>query len=400
MRSPAVLALALALGALHPAAARALACTPDPVPAATLLLPYFDLDVRDLGKPKPKRETTAISVLNLSPAATLARVTLWTDLSVPTLAFDLYLTGYDVEDVDLWEVFSGALPGDFAIPCNDGAETTRQLSAEQVETLRLAHQGKPVPANGGLCSAVDHGDTLLRGYVTVDASAGCLNNGAVFPTDPGYFGAGGIASNQNVLGGQYVVQSRKQKIVEPARLVAIEADAGRFGPGDATFYGRYVGHSGADAREPLPASWGLRYLNDPSAKQATELLVWRAAETVQPPFACDQLGVEGWYPMPQESIVWFDDFENAAESTAPAFPGETNRVAVGGPAVPIPDPRGWLFLDLRRDGGAHQSWVTARLRQGPPSARGLVDAVAFDASCGAAPPSDLPIPGPPSAPPP
>jgi len=392
IRSFAPLAACLALGALPAAPAGSAICTSDAVPAATLLLPYFDLDGRDLAKPKPKREATVIWIMNMAASATLARVTLWTDLSVPTLAFDLNLTGYDVEEVDLWQVFRGTLPGDLAIPCNDGIQTTRQLSPEQIGSLRLAHAGRPDPANGGLCSAVDHGDTLLRGYVTVDNSAGCFANGAVFPSDPGYFGAGGIASNENVLAGQYLVRGRKLKIAESSRLVAIEASEASFGAGDATFYGRYVGYSGADAREPLPSIWGVRYLNDPLAKESTELLVWRNSEAVQGPFACERLGEAGWYPEGQAELVGFDDFEFAFELTETAFPGEANRVALGGAALPISEPRGWLYLNLNHDLGTRQSYVTTRLRQGPPSARGLVEAFAFDEGCVPAPPAAIPIP--------
>lgn len=318
-RSFAAALLGIGLGALPSARAGAVACTPDPVPAATLLLPYFDLDARDLAKEKPKRETTLLWITNANASAVLARVTLWTDLSVPTLAFDLALTGYDVEEVDLWRVFQGTLPGDKAIRCDDGVQTTRQLPSEEVEALRLAHAGQPVPANGGLCSGADHGDTLLRGYVTVDVSGGCFGIAAVFPSDPGYFGPGGIATNDNVLMGQYFVQSRKQKIAESGRLVAIEAAPLLLGSGDASFYGRYVGYSGTDAREPLPTSWGLRYLNDPAKKRTTELLVWRSSEASQGPFACESLGQAGWYPLSQESIVAFDDQENALEITEPSF---------------------------------------------------------------------------------
>jgi hypothetical protein len=381
----------LGLGALPAAPAGALLCTPDAAPAATLLLPYFDLDARDLAKPKPKREATLLWIMNVGAAAALARVTLWTDLSVPTLAFDVYLTGYDVEEVDLFEVFRGRLP--VAPACIEGEPSPSELSAEQVEALRLAHAGLPVPADGGLCSGVPHGDTKLRGYVTIDNVVECIASGRpVVPSDPGYFGAGGIASNENVLAGQYLVRGRKLKIAEASRLVAIEASAASFSAGDATFYGRYVGYSGADAREPLPSTWGIRYLNDLAVKESTELIVWRNSEAVQGPFACERLGQAGWYPEGQAELVAFDDFENAFEVTATAFPAEANRVAVGGAALPIAEPRGWLYSNLNHDLGTRQSHVTTRLRQGPPSARGLVEALPFDEGCVPAPPAAIPIP--------
>jgi len=385
----ATLVSCLALGALPAAPGGAVLCTPDTVPAATLLLPYFDLDTRDFAKPKPKRETTRLTIVNMGPTAIIARVTLWTDLSVPTLAFDLYLTGFDVEEVDLFEVFRGRLPLTF---CTKGEPSQRELTPAEVEVLRLSHAGLPVPANEGLCSAVPHGDTKLRGYVTVDNVVACLEKGPVFPSDPGYFGAGGVASNDNVLAGTYLVQSRKPKLAETGRMVAIEASETAFAPGDATFYGRYVGYSAADAREPLPERWGVRYLNDPLAKAATELVVWRNAEAVQGPFACESLGVAGWYPEGQTMLLAFDDFENAAEVTGTPLPAEANRVALGGTALPIATPRGWLDMVLGVGGSSRQSHVTARLRQGGASLQSLVEATPLDEPCGPAPAAAEPIP--------
>jgi len=394
-RTTLALAALLAGAVVCGAPAGAVVCTPDPVPAATLLLPYFDLDTRDLARSKPKRATPVLAIVNAAPFAALARVTLWTDLSVPTLAFDLYLTGYDVEEIDLWKVFRGELPGDLAIPCNNGAQATRQLLPEQVEALRLAHAGQPVPANGGLCSGADHGDTLLRGYVTIDNALGCTGgNSAVFPSDPGYFGAGGIAANDNVLTGQYFVQSRKRKVAEVGRLVPIEAAPLVFGPGDATFYGRYVAYSGADAREPLPTSWGVRTLSDPATKRSTELLVWRSSEASQGPFQCASRGEAGWFPLDQGSLVSFDDFENAEEIAGAALPAEANSVRLGSEALPVTTPSGWLYLELGATGNdTLQSFVGARVQQGAPSARGLVDATSLDPEgCRQAPVAGVPIP--------
>src|SRR5687767_3734241 len=87
-----VIAVALVLAVLGwtvPAHARI--GTIDQVPAATLLLPYFEVDLDN-----PTGVTTLLSINNASATAILAHVVLWTDLSVPTLAFDVYLTGFDV----------------------------------------------------------------------------------------------------------------------------------------------------------------------------------------------------------------------------------------------------------------------------------------------------------------
>jgi len=66
---------------------RAELCAVDPVPAATLLLPYFELGLKDISGKKSKGENTILYVHNTEAAPFIARVTLWTELSVPTLAF-------------------------------------------------------------------------------------------------------------------------------------------------------------------------------------------------------------------------------------------------------------------------------------------------------------------------
>jgi len=74
-------------------------------PAATLLLPYFRTDLNN-----PAGETTLFAINNASAKPALARVVLWTDWGVPTLAFDIYLTGYDVQTLNVRNLLTGPLP--------------------------------------------------------------------------------------------------------------------------------------------------------------------------------------------------------------------------------------------------------------------------------------------------
>src|SRR6202158_4402924 len=125
-------------------------------PAATLLVPYFEVD---LGHPAGR--TTLVSVNNAGPRPVLARMVLWTDWGVPTLAFDIYLTGYDVQTLNLRDVFHGNLPstGPDVSPtgplsqsgpgfpgCSGSTATsTRGIVAEIQSSLRAAHSGQPIP---------------------------------------------------------------------------------------------------------------------------------------------------------------------------------------------------------------------------------------------------------------
>jgi hypothetical protein len=85
--------------------ASAVICTIDAVPAATLLLPYFEVDLGN-----SNGQTTLFSINNASATAVLAHVVVWSDLSVPVLDFNIYLTGYDVQTINLWDVLHGTLP--------------------------------------------------------------------------------------------------------------------------------------------------------------------------------------------------------------------------------------------------------------------------------------------------
>ncbi len=77
------------------------------VPAATLLLPYFEVDLGTAGTGR----TTVFSITNVSPYAQIAHVTLWTDWSFPVLDFNIFLTGYDVQPINLFDIIARGLIG-------------------------------------------------------------------------------------------------------------------------------------------------------------------------------------------------------------------------------------------------------------------------------------------------
>src|SRR5262249_3326715 len=95
--------------------AGAVICTIDDVPGATPLLPYFEVALP--GGTGPSCDlanggvTTLFSVNNASATAVLAHIVLWSDLSVPVLDFNIYLTGYDVQSINLCDILvKGLLP--------------------------------------------------------------------------------------------------------------------------------------------------------------------------------------------------------------------------------------------------------------------------------------------------
>src|SRR5947208_6297693 len=80
--------------------------TIDEVPAATLLLPYFQVDLSN-----PNGENTLFSINNASATVVLGHVVVWSDLSHVVLDFNVYLTGYDVQTISLRDIIqNGILP--------------------------------------------------------------------------------------------------------------------------------------------------------------------------------------------------------------------------------------------------------------------------------------------------
>jgi hypothetical protein len=365
--------------------------------------------------------TTLFSVNNASAAAVLANVVVWTDLGVPTLGFQVYLTGYDVQTINLRDIFRGNLPGtatagqdpqDVISPQGEysqdinfascaGSLPYQPLPASLVAHLENAHTGRFSSVLNG-CAGQDLRDGRIRGYVTVDTVRDCTLK---IPSDPGYFGpeGDGVATNQNVLWGDYIYVDPASKYSDGENLVRVKAFPGAFQPGDLTFYGRYVGMSGADARQPLATTWGSRYVNGGAFSGGTDVVAWRDSGRIVRPFPCGTR--PAGFPLNLTREVTFDEEEQAVVlGTGPSipaplsddlvFPAEANRVHIDGPALPVPFNFGWLYFDLNAPnpatvpghrGEIRQSWVATTLKaQGQYSAG--FSATPFDSACAPAAP--------------
>src|SRR5690349_4078926 len=101
-----VIALCLAALASLASPAAAVIGTADDVPAATLLLPYFEVDQHNVGG-----LTTLLSIRYADSASVVGHVTIWSNLSVPLLHFHVYITGFDMQTLNLSDVLvNGLLP--------------------------------------------------------------------------------------------------------------------------------------------------------------------------------------------------------------------------------------------------------------------------------------------------
>jgi len=100
--------LALGLGS----AAYAVECALDVVPASTLLFPFVNYDYAQ-GEIDESGQTTLFAITNVSSEAQIVHITVWTDFSIAILDFNLVLTGYDVQTINIRDILrDGILPSD------------------------------------------------------------------------------------------------------------------------------------------------------------------------------------------------------------------------------------------------------------------------------------------------
>ena len=359
--------------------------TIDAVPAATLLLPYFEVDTN-----AADGVNTLFSINNASATAVLAHVTVWSDQSVPVLDFDVYLTGYDVQTINMRDILvDGNLPvtasagqdtaGDTISPkgpvsqdINFASCTTLPYTNPKVSAGFRAHlnawlQGNASPTTGN-CAGSKTKDGVLRGYVTVDTVNAC---NLFFPSDYAFYFP--FLTFDNVLWGDYFIVNPAQNFADGDTLVHIESCPTCFVPGDHTFYGRYNGATADDGREPLATTWASRYLNGGAFTGGTDLIVWREANAAASGYSCTLQGPSSWYPLESTQIVIFDEEEQPVTSEdCPSgdptceqtivIPNETQRVDVATDLL-APFDFGWIYLNLQHPDTAYadpyaQSWVS------------------------------------------
>ena len=336
----------------------------NPTPGATLLFPYFEVD--------PNSSTgrdTVLSLQNNSATAILNHVTVWTDLGVPVLTFNIYLTGYDVESIDLYDVF---VNGDLPATASAGQDPSDQISPKGYDSqdinfasctgqlpyqpgilqtsyrngLRAALSGHAAAFLGNQCSGFNHGDTILRGYVTVDTINNCTQR---MPTDPGYISSD--ITFQNVMSGEYFLFQASNALMHSDAAVAVHADYSDpyfSTAGNYTFYGSidFSPWDATDHRQPLPNTWAVD-----AQSAGMELIVWRDIKippTTPRTFACTQpVPPSSGLPLGQEAAFSFDNQEQPqAIPAGTPFGLATQRVALGSAKFPLPGKPGWVYLGL------------------------------------------------------
>ena len=352
--------------------ARAELGTIDDVPASTLLIPYFEVEPGNPGGVK-----TIVTLQNTSASAGVVRVTLWTDLGLPTASFNLYLTGYDAETINLRNIFNrdvpftaddgddptdtlsnqGPISQDINFP-GTGSGSPQTLNSSISASLNAAHTGGPSAEYfGGLCGARNIGDGIARGFITIDdINIQTTQN----HLDPGYTQANNPLGTRNIYSADYLIVDPSGREVQADRAVHVEANGFQQvdprlqpGGGSQTFYGRFNGNTNIDEREPLPNAWLGR-----AANGRTEVTYWRDSAVITAPFACG--GGPVGLPSGQRVVTVFGaDGAVVANPAGNLFPFMSGRVS--GASLSLTPTLGALFANLNLSGPViRQSWVSFR----------------------------------------
>jgi hypothetical protein len=362
-------------------------------PAATLLLPYFEVDRY---APLGGGANTLFTVTNTSPYAQIAHVTLWTDWSFPVLNFNLFLTGYDVRAINLFDVIvrgivaPGATPAKaFGTTSNPNFFRTSVCPALPISlppdlvtaALNALTYGSAYVASTVSCGSLAVGGyhgTRAVGYATIDVVSYCSTQ---FPTDAG--GAYFLGPNASILFDNVLIGDYQQIGPTPGGFEAAAPFEAQGGPmvhiraipegglsgtnGGAsvptnlpfTFYDRYTpaGARTADRRQPLPSRWAARYIQGGTAGFATDFKIWREGVTGSNA-GCR---VTSNSAMPVTDYIRFDEHENSfgvprgqycgtcAPNGPPSLPATSRRsttVDSQFPPMISTDLGGWMFLNL------------------------------------------------------
>ncbi|HEY6141316.1 MAG TPA: hypothetical protein VI670_26470 [Thermoanaerobaculia bacterium] len=378
-------------------------------PAATLLLPYFEVDFKS---PQSTAVTTLFTVANVSNQPQIAHVTLWTDWGFPALTFNIFLTGYDVQGINLYDVFARAVIAPGSTPGTSGTSITTPIpsnptagsqpaantanprflsdvttacanapglftSSLLTDIQQIFTTGIPV-SNGYPCSPPPPGtgaaDRLggvhanAVGYATIDVVATCS---AKSPTSSDYYS--GVLLYDNVLTGDYqqIVPRGAQSYAQGGPLVHIRAipEGGAAGAAVSsslpyTFYDRYTvgfpANRTIDRRQPLPSVFAPRYISGGPTGFNASLKIWREG-LVGGDAACKDYVRNSAVPIVE--TVRFDEHENSTVFIPPpilapplpsgsplSFSPSTTAGAFFPPPGPSGDVGGWLYLNLNNGG--------------------------------------------------
>jgi hypothetical protein len=355
-------------------------------PAATLLLPYFQVDTDG-----PSGRTTLFTITNVSRYPQIAHVTLWTDWAYPVMTFNLFLTGYDVQAINLADVLvrdviappsgttSATAPGALSASGNGNLRTpldcagTPGLVPESImSAVRFALRAGLIRFPDLSCNNAGSAHFDAIGYATIDVVASCT---ARMPSDPLYYTNDLLFDN--VLIGDYQQiganpAGRPPEAFDAAGNPMVHIRAMPEGGGAGadvgtalpyTFYDRYTPASRRtfDRRQPLPSTFATRFVQGGTPDFSTNLTIWREGIgtvtcAISPPTS----------QMVVPEIVRFDEHENPyVFGECVELPGDcpvvlpatssTNTKGLNYPSLGGSDVGGWIYINANNGGSTTYS---------------------------------------------
>jgi len=248
--------------------ASAITCTTDQRPAATLLVPWFQVTFNPDGTASGTGDAaldTYVTIGNASAAPMIAHVNVYNERSVLVLDFNVALTGFDVQSLQMSRILSGNLPvtpvgsnGDspdssvlandvcqrnpaaLVYPTNGGFLRVRPTNPATTSDNSIATALYPTPAfpvgssfqlqtldsldetSDSLGCSTPNGvfSGLIHGYITIDHANYCNLSD---PTDPAYYNNDAIGMENN-LWGEILYTSGTGLTTFAMSTVNIEAD--------------------------------------------------------------------------------------------------------------------------------------------------------------------------------
>jgi len=386
-------------------------CDISTAPAATLLLPYFEVDFNST---QSTARNTLFTITNVSALPQIAHVVVWTDWSFPAFDFNIFLTGYDVQSISLYDIFARGViaPGASAeqpsgttieeeVPTNippgsqpfDNDENPNFLASAATSCATGVLPGQLPPGyvsdiksifttgkttTGTIsCGSSQVGGVHANaiGYITVDVAATCSQS----LMQPSYF-TGEIlfdnvligdyqdinpnATTGNFAGGNPMVHIRAIPEGGPAGSIPTGTTNLPF-----TFYDRYTpaNNRRTDRRQPLPSTFAARWIQGGTGAFNSNYKIWREGFTPFPTACGNYLALNSNIAI--VDLIRFDEHENARASTGtlnispppPGAPGlpETSSTSTASAQYPplssSGDVAGWMFLNLNNLGSSTYS---------------------------------------------
>lgn len=346
-------------------------CDIGPYPAATLLLPYFEVDYQ---APSTSAIDTVFTVINTSRNPQIVRMTIWTDLGFPAAWSPIFLTGYGVRSVSMYQIIARG-----SFPTSSDTWPTGSMSAdnkgnpnfndttwcfwtggtvgpEWVERL----QGMLTTGKRDTDCPISTKHEHATGYVTLDVVNSCSTASML---DPVYWTD--VILYDNVLTGDYErinpnVTTGNYAGGNPLVHIRAVPDGGASGSAAAqvlpfTFYDRYTPANARhlDRRQPLPSVFAARWINGGPTGFLTNYVMWREGIVGATHDEC-AYPANATVPLKSAMLVRFDEHENSVVSgcgnscsaAVPVSALVSSSSDLFPPAGTSPDVAGWMWIDL------------------------------------------------------